>query len=51
MNRNLLIASEALGWPKQVAYESVPLEARRLFERAFQDLLYLQTECVAFLIK
>ncbi|OXM81277.1 hypothetical protein C364_01141 [Cryptococcus neoformans Bt63] len=44
MSENLLIASEALGWPKQVVYESVPLEARRLFERAFQDLLYLQTE-------
>ncbi|AAW41871.2 hypothetical protein CNBB3130 [Cryptococcus deneoformans B-3501A] len=44
MSENLLIASEALGWPKQVVYENVPLEARRLFERAFQDLLYLQAE-------
>lgn len=49
MNRNLLVASEALDWPRKVVYESVPLEARRSFERAFQDLLYLQLECVAFL--
>lgn len=51
MNRNLLAASEALGWPRKVVYEDVPLEARRSFERAFQDLLYLQLECVAFLIR
>ncbi|XAO24018.1 hypothetical protein I312_102808 [Cryptococcus bacillisporus CA1280] len=44
MSENLLAASEALGWPRKVAYENVPLEARRSFERAFQDLLYLQLE-------
>ncbi|KIR53163.1 hypothetical protein I315_04199 [Cryptococcus gattii Ru294] len=44
MSEKLLAASEALDWPRKVVYENVPLEARRSFERAFQDLLYLQLE-------
>ncbi|OCF36565.1 hypothetical protein I316_01816 [Kwoniella heveanensis BCC8398] len=44
LSESLLKACEALGWPKKVIYEDVPLESRRTFERAYQDLLYLQTE-------
>ncbi|WWC90049.1 uncharacterized protein L201_004981 [Kwoniella dendrophila CBS 6074] len=44
MSKDLLTACETLGWPKKVIYENVSLEARRTFERAFQDLLYLQAE-------
>ncbi|WVQ98696.1 hypothetical protein IAU59_005827 [Kwoniella sp. CBS 9459] len=44
LSESLLKACEALGWPKKVIYEDVPLESRRDFERAYQDLLYLQTE-------
>ncbi|WRT67124.1 uncharacterized protein IL334_004090 [Kwoniella shivajii] len=44
MSENLLKACEPLGWPKKVTYETIPVEARRDFERSYQDLLYLQAE-------
>ncbi|WWD01416.1 hypothetical protein V866_008360 [Kwoniella sp. B9012] len=44
MSENLLKACEPLGWPKKVIYENVSAEARRAFERAYQELLYLQAE-------
>ncbi|WVQ81558.1 hypothetical protein IAT38_003682 [Cryptococcus sp. DSM 104549] len=44
MSQNLLRASELIGWPRKVVYENVPADARRTFERAYQDLLYLQAE-------
>ncbi|KAK8869829.1 hypothetical protein IAR55_000397 [Kwoniella newhampshirensis] len=44
MSRNLLKACETIGWPRKVMYETVTVEARRAFERSFQDLLYLQAE-------
>ncbi|WVW83112.1 hypothetical protein I302_105130 [Kwoniella bestiolae CBS 10118] len=44
MSENLLRACEPLGWPRKVMYENVPSEARRDFERAYQDLLFLQAE-------
>ncbi|OCF54147.1 hypothetical protein L486_08343 [Kwoniella mangroviensis CBS 10435] len=44
MAENLLKACESLGWPKKIIYENVSAEARRAFETAYQDLLYLQAE-------
>jgi len=46
MIRNLINASEALKWPTKIYYPSVPPPQRRAFERAYQDLLYLQAESV-----
>lgn len=44
--RNLLDALEGLRWPVKVDYPNVPTVQRRAFERAYQDLLYLQAESV-----
>jgi hypothetical protein len=44
MGRNLIIAAEAMKWPTKIIYPSVPANQRRAFERAYQDLLYLQAE-------
>ncbi|ODO11585.1 hypothetical protein I350_00367 [Cryptococcus amylolentus CBS 6273] len=44
MSQNLIAASAAIGWPRKVIYEDVPADKRRSFERAYQDLLYLQAE-------
>ncbi|WVR05282.1 hypothetical protein IAU60_002294 [Kwoniella sp. DSM 27419] len=44
LSENLLKACEPLGWPKKVVYEDVSPEARRTFETAFLDLLFLQAE-------
>jgi hypothetical protein len=43
-HRNLLAAAEKLKWPLRVSYPSASADDRRAFERAFQDLLYLQSE-------
>jgi len=45
-SRNLVHAAEALKWPTKVDYPSIPPVQRRAFERAYQDLLYLQAEYV-----
>ena len=42
--RNLLQACEPLKWPLKTDYGSLSPVQRRSFERAFQDLLYLQLE-------
>ncbi|WVQ71643.1 hypothetical protein IAR50_001183 [Cryptococcus sp. DSM 104548] len=44
MSQNLIAASVHIGWPKKVIYEDIPTDKRRAFERAYQDLLYLQAE-------
>jgi hypothetical protein len=46
MGRNLITAAEAMKWPTKITYPSVPANQRRAFERAYQDLLYLQAEYV-----
>lgn len=40
----LVKTSEPLKWPLRVEYASVPAPARRAFERAFTEMLYLQAE-------
>ncbi|WWD15898.1 hypothetical protein CI109_100322 [Kwoniella shandongensis] len=44
MSQNLSKACDTIGWPRKVVYETVTVEARRAFERSFQDLLILQAE-------
>lgn len=44
MSNNLLKACEPLKWPLKTDYASLSPVQRRNFERAFQDLLYLQLE-------
>lgn len=44
MGDTLVSASEPLKWPLRVEYASVPAAERREFERAFTELLYLQSE-------
>jgi hypothetical protein len=44
--RNLLTACEAIKWPLKVDYPSLGARERRDFERAYQDLLYLQSAYV-----
>lgn len=41
---NLLKSLEPLKWPMKVDYGATPADQRRAFERAYQDLLYLQSE-------
>lgn len=43
-SRSLLDACEAIKWPSKVHYTSLTTDERRRFERAYSDLLYLQTE-------
>lgn len=44
MSQNLLSACETIKWPLTVDYPSLSASSRRAFERAYQDLLYLQIE-------
>ena len=44
LSQNLLAACETIKWPLKVDYPSLPASSRRAFERAYQDLLYLQAE-------
>ena len=46
ISRNLIQAAETLKWPTKIIYPNVPATQRRAFERAYQDLLYLQAEYV-----
>ncbi|KAJ6519399.1 TIP-1 family-domain-containing protein [Mycena sanguinolenta] len=43
LSASLLAAAEKLGWPMPVDYVAAPQQSRKDFERAFSDLLKLQT--------
>ena len=46
--RRLIEAAEKLKWPLKVDYAAAEPDSRRAFEKAFADLLTLQTMCVHF---